>query len=352
MPMGMPTSCTRLPGMPRTFTSGQRGVPLPPPPLASAVAAVVGATTPWFAVSQRSCKEELIPLCDEASQPSVPVKRQPTEDGGQLVPASAVKKRKMSGTCGGTPGKTPSKSGGTTVKAQPDDDDEEEGQETETVVPDPASWGPPPPGPVFAATGIEFSGRQKRILRDMGATIVQDWSPHITHLVADTFRRTTKMMCAICRGAKVVVPRYLDACRPLTPSGRFSIVDETPFLLQDRLCEGAFALKRNLSDGYSLVGALQLARKNGLLLEGMSIYCFPSVVDKRELPHLVAAAGGTWLTRFPSQPDSASVLLLAERTVSSERERQRRKAHKVYDVELLREAACTQEIRKTAYRLP
>merc|ERR1712032_242363 len=97
--------------------------------------------------------------------------------------------------------------------------------------------------------------------------------------------------------------------------------------------------------------ALERARTLGPLLQGISVYCFPSVVEKRELPLLVAAAGGTWLTRFPQSPDDNSVLLLAERTVSSEKEQQHRKMYEVYDVELLREAACTQQIRRSAYRL-
>ena len=64
-----------------------------------------------------------------------------------------------------------------------------------------------------------------------------------------------------------------------------------------------------------MAAALQRARDNGPLLRGISVggqdwgslalkawqvraevYCFPSVGEKRELPMLVAAAGGTWLS--------------------------------------------------------
>lgn len=200
--------------------------------------------------------------------------------------------------------------------------------------------------PIFATTGCEISERQKRILAELGAVFVADWSPHITHLVADTFRRTAKMMCAICRGARVVLPEYVAACRS---AGKF--VDDKDFVLRDSVCEAAFARKRGISQGYSLVEALTRARTNGPLLKGISVYCFPSVVEKRELPLLVSSAGGTWLNRFPAQPDDESVLLLAERAVGSEKEQQRRRLHAVYDVELIREAACTQEIRRSAYRL-
>jgi len=198
----------------------------------------------------------------------------------------------------------------------------------------------------LATTGLELSGRQNRILQELGATMVEDWSTEITHLVADTFRRTAKMMCAICHGAHIVTPEYIVACRA---AGQF--VDEAPFTLQDAVCEAAFARKRGIASGYSLAAALQRARDNGPLLRGMSVYCFPSVTEKRELPLLVQAAGGTWLSRFPAAPDDGSVLLLAERTVSGDKERRQRKAHEVYDVEILREAACTQRLRRAAYRL-
>lgn len=176
--------------------------------------------------------------------------------------------------------------------------------------------------------------------------MIEEWSPEITHLVADTFRRTAKMMCAICHGASIVTPEYIVACRA---AGR--LVDEMPFVLQDAVCEAAFARKRGIARGYSLATALRRAREQGPLLQGISVYCFPSVIEKRELPLLVAAAGGTWLSRLPANPDDSSVLLLAERTVSGEKEQRQRKAHEVYDVELLREAACTQQLRRAAYRL-
>jgi len=198
---------------------------------------------------------------------------------------------------------------------------------------------------VFATTGLEISIRQKRLLWDLGAVIVADWTPHITHLVADTFRRTTKLMCAVCKGAHVVTPAYVKACRE---AGR--LVDTAQFLLKDEVCEAAFARKRAMPNGYSLAMAVQRAQQNGPLLQGKSVYCFPSVTEKRELPLLVQASGGTWLNRFPNTVDS-SIILLAERTVSSDREQQRRRTHEVYDVELLREAACTQELRLGAYRL-
>eukprot|EP00930_Biecheleria_cincta_P091992 TRINITY_DN8171_c0_g2_i1.p1 TRINITY_DN8171_c0_g2~~TRINITY_DN8171_c0_g2_i1.p1 ORF type:complete len:4648 (+),score=936.88 TRINITY_DN8171_c0_g2_i1:48-13991(+) len=202
--------------------------------------------------------------------------------------------------------------------------------------------------PVFATTGFELSSRQKRLLLELGCVLVADWCEHVTHLLADTFRRTTKMMCAICKGAYVLTPHFIKACRE---AGR--LVGEASFVLRDEVCEAAFARKRGIAEGYSLAQALVKSRQQGALLKGVSVYCFASVADKRELPQVVAAAGGTWLSRLPAAPDDPSkLLLLAERAgQSTDREQQRRKALEVYDVELIREAACTQELRRSAYRL-
>lgn len=202
--------------------------------------------------------------------------------------------------------------------------------------------------PVFATTGFELSSRQKRLLLELGCVLVADWCEHVTHLLADTYRRTTKMMCAICKGAYVLTPHFIKACRE---AGR--LVGEASYVLRDEVCEAAFARKRGIAEGYSLAQALAKSRQQGPLLKDMSVYCFASVTDKRELPQVVAAAGGTWLSRLPAAPhDPSQLLLLAERAgQSSDREQQRRKALEVYDVELIREAACTQELRRSAYRL-
>jgi len=198
----------------------------------------------------------------------------------------------------------------------------------------------------FAATGIQLGAEQRSAIARLGASVIADWGPEVTHLIADTFRRTTKMMCAICLGLEVVTADYIQAC-----SRAGQRVDEGRYRLRDTVCEAGFARKRGLKKGYSLEVAIMRAQQNGPLLKGISVYCFPSVTDQRELPLLVGAAGGTWLSDFPENPDDPRVLLLAERSISGDSEKRRRKAHNVYDVELLREAACTQEIRQSAYRL-
>jgi len=197
----------------------------------------------------------------------------------------------------------------------------------------------------FTSTGMELSERQQRIIRQLGFTVVRDWSPEVTHVIADTFRLTAKMMCAVCSGAHIVTPEYIAACRK-----QDGLAEEAEYLLKGDVCEAAFARKRGLGQGYSVAAAAERARRDGPLLRGMSVYCFPSVEDRHELPPLVAAAGGTWLADFPAEPTRDSVLLLASRRATNEQEEQQRRKYRVFDVELLREAAMTQEIRLSAYR--
>jgi len=194
------------------------------------------------------------------------------------------------------------------------------------------------------ATGLTISQRRKDLLLSLRCTMVEDWQPCVTHLVADTFRRTTKMMCAISAGAAVVTPEYVRAsCK----AGH--LLDSTPFLLSDKICEAAFARKRGLRS-YSLAEAVE-RRKQGPILKGVSVFCFSSVQEAHEIPMIVSAAGGTWLREFPADPDGESVLLLGERYGKCPKEAALRSKHRVYDVEMLREAACTQVVRKSAYHL-
>ena len=56
---------------------------------------------------------------------------------------------------------------------------------------------------------------------------------------------------------------------------------------------------------------------------------------------LLAVCLGMWL----------SLWIIERGSRLEEREQKRRKTFEVYDVELLREAACTQQLRRSAYRL-
>jgi len=200
------------------------------------------------------------------------------------------------------------------------------------------------PQPCFTTTGIDLSKRIRRFLEvTLRARVVDTWSPDVTHLVCDTFRRTTKMMCAICVGARIVTPAYVDACRV---AGR--LVDEAPYMLRDKVSEAAFA-RRNGLQAYSVESAIERAGASGPLLAGFSVYCAPSVLGRHELQVLVESAGGKWLRRCPSsrQHDGQQ----------QQQQQQQQGLQKLlllgkdFDAELVREAACTQCLRFDAHRL-
>jgi len=202
----------------------------------------------------------------------------------------------------------------------------------------------------FTSTGLELGTKHRRQLRSrLGVKFVDEWTPEVTHLLADTFRRTTKMMCAICSGAIVVTPDYIDAC---LRSG--SLVDDAPYVLKDAVCEAAFAKKHGLPR-YSLQVALEESRRSGPLLAGVAVHCSPVVMGRSEMKILVEAAGATWLRHVPDTSEAAEaqpVLLLGKAgTEPPPRHAERWRLHTAYDAELLREAACTQKLRYDVYRL-
>eukprot|EP00927_Polykrikos_kofoidii_P061543 TRINITY_DN5637_c0_g1_i1.p1 TRINITY_DN5637_c0_g1~~TRINITY_DN5637_c0_g1_i1.p1 ORF type:complete len:1960 (+),score=426.50 TRINITY_DN5637_c0_g1_i1:437-5881(+) len=312
------------------LATGDGFLPLPPPPLPHAEAAAMAAAAPWLPVAGTSQAQSGPPT------PSGSGKKQ--RQGGTdkemfseykdlVIEASLKSKASDSQLHRRHTAEEPEREPPLGADAEGDTQLPSEGR------------------PCFACTGLEFTEAQQLGVSKFGAIAVGAWAPNITHLVADTFRRTLKLMCAICRGVPIVLPEYIDACQKAG-----ALVDETPYLLRDSVCENAFARKRGIAGGFSIVGASERVKKRGLLLRGVSVYCFPSVTERRELPALVSAAGGAWLAKFPANVGN-NVLLLAEATATSDRERHRRQEHEVYDVELLREAACTQRLRKSTYRL-
>merc|ERR1719282_1952474 len=97
--------------------------------------------------------------------------------------------------------------------------------------------------------------RHRRLLeRRLGIRIVEEWAPGVTHLIAHTFRRTTKLMCAICAGIHILVPEYLEVSHR---AGH--LVEEAPYLLRDEICEAAFAKKHKLKS-FSVAAAVERAR--------------------------------------------------------------------------------------------
>mmetsp|Transcript_66817 Transcript_66817/g.159896 ORF Transcript_66817/g.159896 Transcript_66817/m.159896 type:complete len:653 (+) Transcript_66817:3-1961(+) len=205
---------------------------------------------------------------------------------------------------------------------------------------------------VLTTTGIDLDPEQRHFLKKtLKVRLVDQWSPKVTHLVADTFRRTTKLMCAVCTGTKIVSPDFIDAC---IASG--SLVEDSAFILADEVCEQAFAKKQGLPD-FSLQAAVERQREHGQCLKGISVHCALGVAGRQDLRPVVEAAGGKWLAKAPHKiSDEQSVLLLAEPSssksmISNARDLERLQAGLFYSPEILREAACTQVLRRDVYRL-
>jgi len=189
----------------------------------------------------------------------------------------------------------------------------------------------------FATTGIVLDKAMRGALKKvLGARVADEWSPKVTHVIADEFRRTTKLMAAVCAGCEIVIPAFLDAC---LEAGE--LVDCAAFRLADPEGEADFAAKQSLSS-YSLQAALLKAREEGPLLRGRSVHWLGgSAADRKDMRVLVESAGGRWLGRRPRASKAAepgqipSVFLLG----------------KDYSPELLREAACTQALRLSKHEL-
>lgn len=191
----------------------------------------------------------------------------------------------------------------------------------------------------FAVTGFVLDRvKRDKLEKIPGVVVVDEWSSKVTHVVAKGFRRTTKLMCAVCAGLHIVVPEFIDEC---IKAG--DVIDEEAFLLRDEHAEATFAEKHHLPI-YSLQTAVQQARIEGALLRHKSVYWIDgSAAEREELRLLVEAAGGRWLKRKPRKPPAAeAVVATAPKSLW---------LGKDFDPELLREAACTQVLRWETYRL-
>jgi len=151
-------------------------------------------------------------------------------------------------------------------------------------------------------------------------------------------------MCGVCAGVQIVTPDFLDAC-----GSAGHLLDGKQFTLKDPVCEAAFSTSRGLENVYKLEPALQIVREKGRLLRGFSVFCLPSLSKRTELPELVVAAGGTLLHAAPEP--GPKVLVLGERSSNDATEKEVRARTEVYAVDLLYEAAFTQRMRYSAYRL-
>eukprot|EP00927_Polykrikos_kofoidii_P083913 TRINITY_DN8714_c0_g1_i5.p1 TRINITY_DN8714_c0_g1~~TRINITY_DN8714_c0_g1_i5.p1 ORF type:complete len:459 (-),score=93.54 TRINITY_DN8714_c0_g1_i5:151-1527(-) len=186
-----------------------------------------------------------------------------------------------------------------------------------------------PKSACFAVTGVQITQSHRELFATIGASLSESWSPATTHLLAQTFRRTTKLMSAVCTGGVIVTPAFVEAC---CSAGR--LLEPDPFLLRDSVCEAAFAKKHGLLS-YSLQDACEIARRrNRPFLEGLEVSCTDAVVGRRELEAVVVAAGGRWRAEPAPSPAECLIRLGID-----------------YEAELLWEGACTQVLRRDVYKL-
>lgn len=196
----------------------------------------------------------------------------------------------------------------------------------------------------FAVTGFVLDRTKRDKLGQIpGVTVVDEWSSKVTHLIAKGFRRTTKLMCAVCAGLHIVIPEFIDEC---IRAGE--VIEEEPFLLKDEAAEATFVAKHQLSS-FSLQAAVQHARSHPALLRNKSVYWSGgSAAELEELRILVEAAGGRWLKRKPRTPRKPKK---PQATAAAAAVPKSLWLGEDFDPELLREAACTQVLRWDTYRL-
>lgn len=194
----------------------------------------------------------------------------------------------------------------------------------------------------IAVTGFEVELEQRHFLERLGIRVVDEWSPEVTHLIANTFRRTLKMMCSVCAGARIYTSAFLEACYA---AGQIP-ADDSRFALRDVHGEKAFA-SRHCLPTFALQGAIAKVLLRGPLLAGRAVYCSPDVEERKDLQVVVEAAGGLWLHTDPDDhpvaPDLPTLRLGQVGAAPTGAE--------AYDKELLLQAACIQELRWGAFKL-
>jgi len=200
---------------------------------------------------------------------------------------------------------------------------------------------------VMMTAGFELEPEQRHFLKKtLKVRLVDHFSSSVTHVIADAFRTSAKLMCAIAAGTKVLSSKYVDACMEAQ-----RMVQDSDFLLNDVDGERSFAERCGLAD-YNLQAAVQKRKADGPLLSGVAIHCAWSVSGRQELKALVEALGGKWLAKAPHKViDERRTLLLAEEQSLSDRDRDRLREGMLFSPSLLTEAACTQVLRHDEHRL-
>lgn len=206
--------------------------------------------------------------------------------------------------------------------------------------------------PCITLSGVALSAKVRRGLQKLGASIEANWTPKVSLVVANEFKRTLKIMCAICSGLPILTGYYLIGCEL-----QGSWIDTRTYTLRDMKGERAFAKSKGLSS-FSLSSSFACRKRQGPLFDGRAVCVLrPTPKHQRdELKCLVIAAGGAWSDdKPPSDPSDHDLCFVDPDTFKDESDllqaRRRAAPCALYNIELLFEACCTQQLRFDAFRL-
>lgn len=184
----------------------------------------------------------------------------------------------------------------------------------------------------------QISGEQTDKLQSMGAHFADEWHTGVTHVVANQLRRTERLMCAVCRGQKLVTVQWILASLRLQ---RWA--DERGYPLRDESMEASLGVTLPSALSRALVSPL-LARRKVYIGNGVT------GLARDAAKRVVSAAGGDLLASAPNETDDVIVI----GTLCVDAKLNQNAVPCVcpqYSVELIFEGALTQELRWDRHRL-
>ena len=130
-------------------------------------------------------------------------------------------------------------------------------------------------------TGLKTNISQAK-LKALGAETVDDWQ-QCTHLVTDKIRRTTKFLCCLAAGKKIMDVKWLEISL-----SKNAFVNEQEYYLKDDINEKKYNI--NLQE------SMEKANK-ARIFEGLEFYATLSVLPPEDdMRAMIQAAGGKVLT--------------------------------------------------------
>lgn len=128
--------------------------------------------------------------------------------------------------------------------------------------------------------------------------MVDSWR-ECTHLVTDKIKRTTKFLCCLSSGKRIVSMDWIQACQKSK-----SIIDDSLFALKDKEKEKQFH--------FSLSQSIERVHTNGAsqLMANMKFLITPSVQpDFSEMSEIIEAAGGCVLNDLPLRVEPETFII-------------------------------------------